>query len=50
MLVLQDVGMGVLERRGGISKGRARAVRRRAGSMLMTLVCCSRLLGLPVLE
>jgi hypothetical protein len=33
MLVLVDVGVVVLERRGGISKGKARAVRRKAGSM-----------------
>jgi len=40
MLVLVDVGMVVEERRGGISKGKARVVRRRAGSM-MTLMMLS---------
>lgn len=39
-MVLVDVGVVVGERRGGISKGKARAVRRTTGSMMTLRVRC----------
>ena len=39
-MVLVDVGVVVEERRGGRSKGKARAVRRKTGSMMTLRVRC----------